>query len=376
MVLFGCSHVHCLDCLRLNFLHAMRLDPFQLPRCCQAFPICYAAEVLHEQELNAFHRLLSSLNSGRQINCSNVRCNTILRPEWIKHEIGLCLTCETQTCTICLRASHNGDCPADESTTQLFQIAQTNRWQRCFHCGAMVQLHTGCYHITCRCGKHFCYICGAEWKSCSCEHFEEDALRGGQPRTVGSLLQRNPVNVTRQLGIVEQEIRAQAQQHEAERQTQLAALQYLRTERASDREVAIMEKTIREEESRMKELYIAEQREAQRKLDEKLFRRARIRLAIEEKLRVIMERATTRGKGKGKARAADGGEEEFRKIARTIVDYVVAFEDMPPKPPPSKRKKNHKKRRNNPKVKKQQASTIPDSLVGTLRLVGINDDMM
>ncbi|CAL8999751.1 unnamed protein product [Prunus brigantina] len=41
----------------------------------------------------------------------------------------------------------------------------------------MVELDSGCYHITCRCGHQFCYTCGAEWKNkkatCDCPLWDE-----------------------------------------------------------------------------------------------------------------------------------------------------------------------------------------------------------
>ncbi|KXS20563.1 hypothetical protein M427DRAFT_41304 [Gonapodya prolifera JEL478] len=42
-------------------------------------------------------------------------------------------------------------------------LAQERRWKRCPACQAMVELNTGCNHITCKCKKEFCYICGGDW---------------------------------------------------------------------------------------------------------------------------------------------------------------------------------------------------------------------
>lgn len=44
----------------------------------------------------------------------------------------------------------------------------------------MIELATGCYHMTCRCGYEFCYTCGAEWKNkkatCTCPLWDEENI--------------------------------------------------------------------------------------------------------------------------------------------------------------------------------------------------------
>jgi len=40
----------------------------------------------------------------------------------------------------------------------------------------MVELDTGCYHMTCRCRAQFCYLCAERWKSCVCPQWEEARL--------------------------------------------------------------------------------------------------------------------------------------------------------------------------------------------------------
>ena len=36
----------------------------------------------------------------------------------------------------------------------------------------------GCYHMTCRCRRQFCYLCARTWKTCHCSQWDEKRLYG------------------------------------------------------------------------------------------------------------------------------------------------------------------------------------------------------
>lgn len=46
---------------------------------------------------------------------------------------------------------------------QMDSWAQRNT-QKCPGCKALVQRNGGCNHMVCRCGSHFCYVCGRRWE--------------------------------------------------------------------------------------------------------------------------------------------------------------------------------------------------------------------
>ncbi|KAK1759755.1 hypothetical protein QBC47DRAFT_457992 [Echria macrotheca] len=95
------------------------------------------------------------------------------------------LLCRRKTCSLCKTAPHVGtDCPNDPAGQQLMRLARENKWQQCYCCKRMVELAFGCSHITCRCRAQFCYQCGAKWRSCKCEHWDEDRLLNGQNQAV------------------------------------------------------------------------------------------------------------------------------------------------------------------------------------------------
>jgi hypothetical protein len=326
VVPLDCGHNHCLDCLRMYFLHSLGRpdEAFYIPRCCNEtpqIPLWYAAEVLSETELTEYHRKLGTVNPDQKLKCSNVSCDVTIHPSWTKYDLALCMVCFQETCTICQRPAHRGECPSDEATTQLLEIAQRNHWQRCYSCGAMVQLQAGCYHITCRCRAEFCYICGANWKTCNCAHFEEATLLDGRPRTAGTLSLRHPTNFTTQLATISREIRTQVERNSVDHSNQLAALQALRAERMADREIVIAEKQVRDEEEREKEAYRQEQLRAQRKREREEIRVTGMRIAVEKKLKVCSDKALSKRKGKGKAR--DNDDDGLSAIANRVVEYAL-----------------------------------------------------
>ncbi|KAL2990446.1 hypothetical protein AAZX31_11G201900 [Glycine max] len=51
-----------------------------------------------------------------------------------------------------------------EMDKKFFKLAKEENWQKCPKCTMFVQSSGGCEHITCRCGRNFCYICGENWE--------------------------------------------------------------------------------------------------------------------------------------------------------------------------------------------------------------------
>ncbi|KAL3453499.1 hypothetical protein BJX65DRAFT_125315 [Aspergillus insuetus] len=55
-------------------------------------------------------------------------------------------------------------------------LAKQSGWQQCPQCSHLIELSTGCNHITCRCGFEFCYVCRVKWKKCGCAIWDENRL--------------------------------------------------------------------------------------------------------------------------------------------------------------------------------------------------------
>ncbi|KAH9921942.1 uncharacterized protein BXZ73DRAFT_91646 [Epithele typhae] len=85
-----------------------------------------------------------------------------------------CTACGDHTCKSCKTAAHPGRaCAEADLQRDVLALGRAEGWQRCPACGHLVELNEGCYHITCRCAKQFCYLCAATWKECGCPQFHD-----------------------------------------------------------------------------------------------------------------------------------------------------------------------------------------------------------
>ena len=43
------------------------------------------------------------------------------------------------------------------------------KFKQCPKCRYWVEKNEGCNHMTCRCQKQFCYVCGGDYPNCYCK---------------------------------------------------------------------------------------------------------------------------------------------------------------------------------------------------------------
>ncbi|KAF2663814.1 hypothetical protein BT63DRAFT_444285 [Microthyrium microscopicum] len=173
-----CGDHYCGDCLKELFLLATKDENYFPPRCCrQKVPIELITPVLSPEELKAFQSASIEFTTKNRLYCSNVGCGKFLAPPTASGlDVVTCDKCLSQTCIQCKKAEHTGDCPEDEALQATLVLAAEMNWQRCNACKSMIELDTGCYHMRCKCGHQFCYICGVEWKKCRCAQWDENRL--------------------------------------------------------------------------------------------------------------------------------------------------------------------------------------------------------
>ncbi|KAF2224738.1 hypothetical protein BDZ85DRAFT_214339 [Elsinoe ampelina] len=172
-----CRHEYCGECLAEIFTAAMDDEAYFPPRCCRLpIPLDSVRFFLPNDLVKEYKAKLPELETKDRTYCHVPTCSTFINADSITNDVGTCATCGSLTCSMCKGESHGGDCAADVGSQMVLEVARESHWQRCFQCRRVVELDTGCNHITCRCGAHFCYVCGEEWKTCPCPQWYEENL--------------------------------------------------------------------------------------------------------------------------------------------------------------------------------------------------------
>ncbi|EGX43136.1 hypothetical protein AOL_s00215g745 [Orbilia oligospora ATCC 24927] len=322
-----CKHRYCVECLRDHILHAFGQPGSELPRCCgEALPLTYAGEVLMESELNQLMDRRDAQESSKQISC--VGCKKDLLQGSIKDNSAYCIDCAKFTCIHCAKDLHDGICPEDKDMAMLLETAKNEGWSKCGKCNHLVELTIGCFHMTCRCGHQFCYLCGVEWKTCGCPSSSEHSVLGRIREATGKgaeLLRQGWENSKAYVLSKEQldAFKEQAMEYHREKMDLRQSLHRLREEKQLERQIA--EQII---------LLRTEILEFQGQVDHAEMNRKRRQMKELEDGKALGEKIVAKGlktaavnkakkpskKGKERARDVEGG--DTKVIMAKIMNYV------------------------------------------------------
>ncbi|KAI4139817.1 MAG: hypothetical protein LQ341_004073, partial [Variospora aurantia] len=231
-----CQHRYCRPCFSQLIATAIQNEDQFPPKCClQEIPRVVFQPHLPAEELASFDSkaLEYSVAVDSRYYCPRPACARWIDTTKTRRHHGslVCTHCRYRMCTICRGPAHAGgrDCPQDFDLDATLQQAEREGWPRCYKCRALVELNTGCRHITCKCKAEFCYTCGARWKTCACT--EKDQAR--RMRTIRANLEQQDAAAQ----VEAEEIRAaiaavelseqqaeEARMEEERRQEQLRAL--------------------------------------------------------------------------------------------------------------------------------------------------------
>ncbi len=151
------------------------------PRCClKEVPLKDILSTLDkaQKELYKCKAAEYTLKPGDRWYCPNLNCQRWIPPSKL-HRLRVvgakCPSCDTRICGHCRGVEHlaGADCPQDSGLEATLEEAERQGWRRCHKCRALVELTSGCRHITCKCGAQFCYTCGAKWCTCSCREIDQ-----------------------------------------------------------------------------------------------------------------------------------------------------------------------------------------------------------
>lgn len=144
-----CSHEYCRDCLAELFRLSITDESLYPPRCCrQPIPLGFNKIFLPSEVVREFQIKEIEYRTPNRTYCHRATCSEFIPADTVRGDVATCTVCRSRTCTICKGPFHEADCPEDTATLELLQIAEENGWQRCRTCHRMVELDTGCNHMS------------------------------------------------------------------------------------------------------------------------------------------------------------------------------------------------------------------------------------
>jgi hypothetical protein len=170
-----CEHKFCHDCLCAILTRSIVDESMFPPKCCEPIAPEAIVGLLGPDIVKHYADKKQEFATTDRTYCSDSNCSMFMKPENISSEEATGPKCAKKACTICRALVHGSDCPADEATKQILDLARENEWQRCSSCGRVISITTGCNHITfvlpncrrpfetlvnlnnCICEAQFCY---------------------------------------------------------------------------------------------------------------------------------------------------------------------------------------------------------------------------
>ncbi|KDQ18998.1 hypothetical protein BOTBODRAFT_480925 [Botryobasidium botryosum FD-172 SS1] len=173
------KHDYCPTCIT-HLFHRSVLDETLFPPRCDGvtIPLDLVRHFFTADFLVTFAKKTREAGTRNRLYCHNPSCSQFLGEATVAPSAVPCSDCRRATCSACKGPAYSLylPCAVDTSSQHVIELARTEGWQRCPSCHTMVELNTGCFHITCRCRAQFCYSCAAPWKTCECPQWDEARL--------------------------------------------------------------------------------------------------------------------------------------------------------------------------------------------------------
>ncbi len=157
-----CHHKYCSPCFSQLILTAIINEATFPPKCClQEIPKKTMREHLPPKALAQFDEkaLEYAVAISNRYYCVSPKCAKWIDTRIARRMNGIleCPHCAVKLCTTCRGPQHpsNEDCPQDYGLGPTLDQAERAGWRRCYRCRAIVELTSGCRHITCKCRAEF-----------------------------------------------------------------------------------------------------------------------------------------------------------------------------------------------------------------------------
>ena len=157
-----CQHSYCSSCFSKLVSTAIEHETYFPPKCClQTIPTKILKAGLSCEELAAYKLRAKefAIPLDTRWFCASPECGKWFdrRRSRSRKDSVTCPHCHVKLCQGCRRLSHApGEiCPQDREFEATFEMANLHGWRRCYKCQALVELISGCHHITCMCRAEF-----------------------------------------------------------------------------------------------------------------------------------------------------------------------------------------------------------------------------
>lgn len=147
MIINSCLHCYCRQCATRILENSLTDENLFPPRCCgKPLPLEEARALFDKAVWARYEERKIEHSDHARTYCSDPNCSRYILPSDVNGGVGKCRTCNRLTCTRCKLLAHTGRCP--DPDISLLTLAQEEGWRRCTNCGHMVELRSGCNHIT------------------------------------------------------------------------------------------------------------------------------------------------------------------------------------------------------------------------------------
>ena len=147
MIRNNCSHIYCQGCVTHLLQNSLADESLFPPRCCRLpLPLEASRGIIDADLWARFEEKKIEHGDKHRTYCSDPDCSRYILPSHVRGTIGTCRVCNRQTCTLCKKITHRGECVDDR--IEVLKLGKAKGWQRCLNCSHLVELRSGCNHIT------------------------------------------------------------------------------------------------------------------------------------------------------------------------------------------------------------------------------------
>lgn len=192
----GCGHAFCRSCLIDQINSAIRhREGFPLTcahnECSQTFQLTDIRGLLtveQQQDLqNASLSAFVAQSHGQYKFCTTPDCPNVYRISTGCGHSFTCAVCLVQLCTACHVEYHEDLSCEEYMEFKLDPDASLHAWRKgkekhvknCPACSSVIEKIDGCNHMTCKCGKHVCWVCLATFGDATLCYDHLRTLHGG-----------------------------------------------------------------------------------------------------------------------------------------------------------------------------------------------------